>query len=98
MAAALIMLTNWKPEQPLIDPFCGTGTIPIEAAMIGQNIAPGFNRSFDSENWSFIKQAHWDNAFEEAEDLANYDIKLEIIGSDIDHQMKIGRASCRERV
>src|SRR5690625_7116989 len=60
MAAALIMLTNWKPEQPLIDPFCGSGTIPIEAAMIGQNIAPGFNRPFDSENWSFIKQAHWD--------------------------------------
>lgn len=87
MAAALILLTNWKPEQTLIDPFCGSGTIPIEAALIGQNIAPGFNRSFDSENWSFIKQAHWDKAFEEAEDLANYDIKLDIIGSDIDHQM-----------
>src|SRR5690625_6800269 len=50
MAAALIMLTNWKPEQPLIDQFCGYGTITIEEAMIGQNIAPGFNRSFDSEN------------------------------------------------
>lgn len=87
MAAALVLLTNWKPEYTLVDPFCGSGTIPIEAALIGQNIAPGFNREFDSENWSFIRSKHWDDAFQEAEDLANYDQKLEIIGSDIDHKM-----------
>ncbi|WP_077358119.1 THUMP domain-containing class I SAM-dependent RNA methyltransferase [Virgibacillus halodenitrificans] len=87
MAAALVLLTNWKPEFPLIDPFCGSGTIPIEAALIGQNIAPGFNREFASENWGFIKNKYWQEAFEEAEDRANYDQKLDIIGSDIDHKL-----------
>ncbi|MCJ0931046.1 THUMP domain-containing class I SAM-dependent RNA methyltransferase [Virgibacillus halodenitrificans] len=87
MAAALVLLTNWKPEFPLIDPFCGSGTIPIEAALIGQNIAPGFNREFASENWGFIKNKYWQEAFEEAEDKANYDQKLDIIGSDIDHKL-----------
>lgn len=87
MAAALVQLTNWKPDDPLIDPFCGSGTIPIEAALIGQNIAPGFNRDFVSEEWSFIKKKHWENAFEEAEDKANYDQKLNIIGTDIDHKL-----------
>lgn len=87
MAAALIQLTNWRPDETLIDPFCGSGTIPIEAALIGQNIAPGFNRAFDSENWKCIKDKYWEDAFEEAEDLANYDQKLNIIGSDIDHKM-----------
>lgn len=87
MAAALILLTNWKPDAPLIDPFCGSGTIPIEAALIGQNIAPGFNRSFACEDWQFMKQRYWDTAFEEVEDLANYDQVLDIIGSDIDHKM-----------
>ena len=46
LAASLIKLTNWKPDRPFVDPFCGSGTIPIEAALIGQNIAPGFNRGF----------------------------------------------------
>jgi len=87
MAAALVMLTNWKPEAPLIDPFCGSGTIPIEAAMIGQNIAPGFNREFDSENWKWIRRKHWEQAFNEAEELANYDQTLDIHGFDIDHKM-----------
>lgn len=87
MAAALIKLTNWRPDETLIDPFCGSGTIAIEAALIGQNIAPGFNRDFDSENWKFVNEKYWEDAFEEAEDLANYDQKLNIIGSDIDHKM-----------
>ena len=56
LAAALVLLTNWKPDRPFIDPFCGSGTIPIEAAMIGQNIAPGFNREFVSERWNWILQ------------------------------------------
>ncbi|MGM8211582.1 THUMP domain-containing class I SAM-dependent RNA methyltransferase [Virgibacillus sp. W0430] len=87
LAAALVLLTNWRPEYPLIDPFCGSGTIPIEAALIGQNIAPGFNREFASENWHFVKQKLWAQALEEAEDLANYDVDLHIVGSDIDHKM-----------
>ena len=87
MAAALVKLTNWKPEYTLIDPFCGSGTIAIEAALIGQNIAPGFNREFASEGWSLIKNKDWEKAFEEVEDKADYDQKLDIIGSDIDHNL-----------
>ncbi|WP_175991252.1 class I SAM-dependent RNA methyltransferase [Bacillus sp. Marseille-Q1617] len=87
LAAALIKLTTWNPDRPFLDPFCGSGTIPIEAALIGQNIAPGFNREFLSENWSFISDDIWDKARMEAEDLANYDQPLEIFGTDIDHRM-----------
>lgn len=87
LAAALVLLTNWKPDYPLIDPFCGSGTIPIEAALIGQNIAPGFNREFASEEWSFIRNKFWDEALTEAEDLAKYDQKLDIVGSDISHKL-----------
>lgn len=87
LAAALVMLTNWKPDKPFLDPFCGSGTIPIEAALIGQNIAPGFNREFASEAWGWIKNHYWDEAFEEVEDKADYDQKLDITGSDIDHGM-----------
>lgn len=97
MAAALLKLTNWKPEQPIIDPFCGSGTIPIEAALIGQNIAPGFNREFASENWPFVKDQYWEEAFQEAEEKANYDQKLDITGSDIDHKMiKIANDNAKE--
>lgn len=85
LAAALVMLTNWKPDYPLIDPFCGSGTILIEAVLIGQNIAPGFNRNFASEEWKLINSDMWDQAFEEAEDLAKYDQALDITGSDVDH-------------
>lgn len=87
LAAALILLTNWRADELFIDPFCGSGTIPIEAALIGQNIAPGFNREFASEEWSFIGEKYWDEAFEEAENLANYEQPLNIVGSDIDHRM-----------
>lgn len=87
LAAALVLLTNWNPDKPFVDPFCGSGTIPIEAAMIGQNIAPGFNREFVSEAWDWIGDSVWDQARMEAEDLANYDQPLDITGSDIDHRM-----------
>ena len=87
MAAALIMLSNWHPDKPFIDPFCGSGTIPIEAALIGQNIAPGFNREFVSESWNWFDAKIWDEARIEAEDVANYDQPLDITGSDIDHRM-----------
>ncbi|MCQ6277868.1 class I SAM-dependent RNA methyltransferase [Bacillus sp. EB600] len=87
LAAALVMLTNWHPNRPFWDPFCGSGTIPIEAALIGQNIAPGFNREFVSEGWGWIPASVWKDARNEAEDLAKYDQPLDITGSDIDHRM-----------
>ncbi|MER2170379.1 MAG: class I SAM-dependent RNA methyltransferase [Psychrobacillus psychrodurans] len=87
LAAALVKISKWSPNRPFVDPFCGSGTIPIEAAMIGQNIAPGFNRDFNSEAWAWMPQKIWDDVRNEAEDLADYDQHLEIIGSDIDHKM-----------
>ena len=97
LAAALVMLTNWKPDMPFIDPFCGSGTIPIEAALIGQNIAPGFNREFISESWPWMDEKVWDAARNEAEELANYDQALDITGSDIDHRMvEIAKANSFE--
>ncbi|MDL4840847.1 THUMP domain-containing class I SAM-dependent RNA methyltransferase [Aquibacillus rhizosphaerae] len=97
LAAALVKLTNWRADEPLVDPFCGSGTIAIEAALIGQNIAPGFNREFSSENWGWIGSKHWEKALEEAEDLANYDQVLDITGSDIDHRMvEVAKANAIE--
>ncbi|WP_226672881.1 THUMP domain-containing class I SAM-dependent RNA methyltransferase [Rossellomorea aquimaris] len=87
LAAALIQLTTWNPDRPFVDPFCGSGTIAIEAALIGQNIAPGFNREFLSEEWPLMPDDVWEKTRLEAEDLANYDQPLEILGTDIDHRM-----------
>lgn len=85
LAAALIMLTPWKWDRILVDPFCGSGTFPIEAAMIGANIAPGRNRSFSAEEWShLIPRKCWYDAINEAEDLVRRDIKMDIQGYDID--------------
>jgi len=83
LGAAMVLLSRHKPEQPLIDPMCGSGTMPIEAAMIAQNIAPGANRSFAAENWSFMAPSYWEAAREEAKDSIR-DVKLDILGSDID--------------
>ena len=87
MAAALVKLTRWNPDRPFVDPFCGSGTIAIEAAMIGQQIAPGYNRDFSSEEWPWIDQAIWDRVREEAEDIAKYDQPLDITGFDVDPKM-----------
>ncbi|WP_433742774.1 THUMP domain-containing class I SAM-dependent RNA methyltransferase [Falsibacillus pallidus] len=87
LAAAMIQLTSWTPDRPFVDPYCGSGTLPIEAALIGQNIAPGFNREFISEQWPWIGQKVWDEARIESEDLAEYDRELDIMGTDIDHRM-----------
>jgi putative N6-adenine-specific DNA methylase len=87
LAAAMIYLTKWTPDKPFADPFCGSGTIPIEAAMIGQNIAPGFMRDFVSEQWDWISAETWEKARLEVEEKANYDQPLDIQGSDIDHRM-----------
>lgn len=84
LAAALIQLSYWNKDRPLLDPFCGSGTIPIEAAMIGKNIAPGLNRNFASEKWPRIKREYWHEARRNAWDLMERDTKLNIIGSDID--------------
>ena len=85
LAAALIMLTPWKWDRILVDPFCGSGTFPIEAAMIGANIAPGINRSFSAEDWMhLIPKKAWYDAANEAEDQIRRDIEMDIQGYDID--------------
>ena len=84
LAAALIMLTPWKGDRILVDPFCGSGTVPFEAAMIGANIAPGMNRSFISEEWThIIPKKEWYDAIDEAEDMIIRDIEMDIQGYDI---------------
>ena len=87
LAAALVKISRWNPDRPFVDPFCGSGTIAIEAAMIGQNIAPGYNREFLSEEWPWINKNIWDQVREEAEDVAKYDQPLDITGSDFDPRM-----------
>ncbi|GEL14371.1 THUMP domain-containing class I SAM-dependent RNA methyltransferase [Pediococcus cellicola] len=87
MAAALVLLTSWKPDMPFVDPVCGSGTIPIEAALIGQNIAPGFNRSFICEKWDWVPAELSEKLRDEADSKANYDVKLDIAGYDIDQNM-----------
>lgn len=84
MAAALVLISRWRPGRPLYDPFCGSGTIPIEAALIGMNLAPGLRRRFSAEGWPTVPAALWQAAREEAIDLARYDEPLDIAGSDID--------------
>lgn len=97
MAAAMILLSRWKPDRVLMDPFCGSGTIPIEAALIGQNIAPGMNREFVSESWPNIPKTVWRQARAETHDLARYDQKLEIIGTDIDDEiLRVARRNAAE--
>ena len=87
LAAGLILLSRWRPEQPLLDPFCGSGTIPIEAALIGLNIAPGIRRRFAAEDWPIIPAANWAEARIEAADLALPERRLQIRGSDIDSEV-----------
>ena len=97
LAATLIKLTNWTSDKPFVDPFCGSGTIPIEAALIGQNIAPGFNRDFVSEKWEWVGKENWNIARQEVEDLAKYDQPLDINGYDIDHRMiEIAKSNSEE--
>ncbi|RHB47280.1 class I SAM-dependent RNA methyltransferase [Enterocloster aldenensis] len=85
LAAALIMLTPWNRDRILVDPFCGSGTFPIEAAMLAANMAPGMNRSFLSEEWrNVIKRKCWYEAMDEANELVDTDIKVDIQGYDID--------------
>lgn len=85
LAAALIKLTPWNKDRILIDPFCGSGTFPIEAAMIAANIAPGLNRDFTAESWSgIIPKKEWYEAVTEANDMVNTNIETDIQGYDLD--------------
>lgn len=85
IAAAMVMLSHWKYEFPLADPLCGSGTIPIEAAMIKRNIAPGLMRGFLSEKFVYCPKELWDECREEAQDLKKA-VPLEIFASDIDEK------------
>ena len=88
LAAALIMLTPWRKERILVDPFCGSGTFPIEAAMIAANIAPGMNRSFTAENWTnLVGKRNWYEAVNEASDVINDQIETDIQGYDADGEV-----------
>ncbi|XJS11497.1 class I SAM-dependent RNA methyltransferase [Aerococcaceae bacterium WGS1372] len=89
MAAALIKLTTWRPDRPLYDPTCGSGTVLIEAALMGRNIAPGLNRKFTGEKWQLMNEHSdvWSNVREEAKNSIDHDIELQLYGTDVDGRM-----------
>jgi putative N6-adenine-specific DNA methylase len=85
LAASLILLTPWRKDRILVDPFCGSGTFPIEAAMIAANVAPGMNRDFTAEEWTnLIDRKLWYECVKEAEDMIDTTVKVDIQGYDID--------------
>ena len=98
LAASLIMLTPWNKDRILVDPFCGSGTFPIEAAMMAANIAPGMNRSFTAESWmNIIPKKVWYDTIDEANDLIQDDVEVDIQGYDLDSSViKIARRNARE--
>lgn len=97
LAAALLLLTPWKPDRILVDPMCGSGTFPIEAAMIAANIAPGMKRHFLSESWgNLIDKDLWADCYREAQDMVNTDIAVDIQGYDMDGEIvKAARENAR---
>lgn len=97
LAAALIMLTPWNKSRILVDPFCGSGTIPIEAAMMAANMAPGMKRHFSAEKWPhIIAERNWRDALEEAEEMIDLSVETDIQGYDKDDSMvSIARANAR---
>jgi putative N6-adenine-specific DNA methylase len=86
LAAGLVQLSFWNPDRPFLDPFCGTGTLAIEAALNGRNIAPGLNREFASEQWPAVGERHWKQAREEARDLVQPPLNTPLAASDIDER------------
>ena len=98
LAAALIMLTPWNGSRILVDPFCGSGTIPIEAAMMAANIAPGMNRNFTAESWThLITPQNWKDVREEAQEEIITDIDVDIQGYDLDPEMvEIARINAKK--
>lgn len=97
LAAALIMLTPWKRDRILVDPFCGSGTFPIEAAMIAAGIAPGLNRSFLAEDWkNLIPRKCWYDAIDEATEMVDDTVDVDIQGYDIDGEViKVARENAK---
>ena len=97
LASALIMLTPWKGDRILVDPFCGSGTFPIEAALMAANMAPGMNRKFTAMNWNDIVAPDvWKDAFEEAFDEVDLSVKTDIQGYDIDKNIiEVARANAK---
>ncbi len=97
LAAALILLTPWNRDRILVDPFCGSGTFPIKAAMMAANMAPGMNRSFLAEEWrNVIKRKCWYEAMDEAGDLVEEDVQVDIQGYDVDGDIvKAARSNAR---
>lgn len=95
LAAALIKLTPWNKDRILVDPFCGSGTFPIEAAMMAANIAPGLNRGFTAESWeNIIPKKEWYDAVTEANDNIERNIVTDIQGYDLDpHVIEIARSN-----
>lgn len=88
LAAALILLTPWKRDRILVDPFCGSGTFPIEAAMMAANMAPGMNRSFLAEEWAhLVPRKHWYQAVNEAQEMIDLHADTDIQGYDIDPEV-----------
>ena len=87
LAAAMVMLSFWNSDRPLIDPFCGSGTIPIEAALIGRNIAPGSGRTFAAEDWPAVAADRWRQARDEALELALPEFSERLVGTDTDERV-----------
>lgn len=97
VAAALVLLSYWRGDRLLVDPFCGSGTIPIEAAMVGRNLAPGRNRSFEAENWPQIPVQLWTEARQEARDLVKPQLPVQIVARDRDPKvMKVAKTNANE--
>lgn len=86
LAAAMVLLSFWNKDRVLFDPFCGSGTIPIEAAMIGKNMAPGLDRNFAAQEWDKIPKELWSEAKKEALKAIDNETKLNILGCDIDRK------------
>ena len=97
LASALILFTPWKKDRILVDPFCGSGTFPIEAAMLAANMAPGMKRHFLAEKWeNLIPIRHFQDAKEEAADLVDLSVETDIQGYDIDGEIiKAARANAK---
>lgn len=88
LAAAMIMLTPWREDRILVDPFCGSGTIPIEAAMMAANMAPGMKRGFTALKWEqVVPKVYWDDAYDEARSMVDMSVETHIYGYDIDEEM-----------